>query len=76
MTNPQNPHHSQGWKAEGIPPKIRYKTRMSILATAIQHSFGSPSHGDQRRKRHKRNPNGEGRRETSKTLTVTRYCPS
>ena len=29
---------------------------MSILATFIQHSFGRPSHGNQRRKK-KRNPN-------------------
>ena len=27
---------------------------MSTLATIIQHSFGSPSHGNQRRKRNKR----------------------
>ena len=33
------------------------KTRMSTLATVIQHSFGSPSHGNQRRKRNKRNTN-------------------
>ena len=30
---------------------MRNKTRMSTLATIIQHSFGSPSHGNQRRKR-------------------------
>ena len=30
---------------------IRNKTRVPILATIIQHSFGSPSHGNQRRKR-------------------------
>ena len=28
---------------------------MSTLATISQHSFGSPSHGNQRRKRNKRN---------------------
>ena len=37
--------------------RIRNKTRMSTLATLIQHSFGSLSHGNQRRKRNKRNPN-------------------
>ena len=37
---------------------------MSTLATFIQYSFGSPSHGDQRRKRNKRNPNWK----RSKTL--------
>ena len=30
---------------------------MSTLATFIQHSFGSPSHSNQRRRRNKRNPN-------------------
>ena len=32
---------------------------MSTLATFIQHSFGSPTHSNQRRKRNKRNPNGK-----------------
>ena len=32
-------------------------TRMSILITFIQHSFGSPSHGNQKIKRKKRDPN-------------------
>ena len=30
---------------------------MSTLTTIIQHSFVSPSHGNQKRKRNKRNPN-------------------
>ena len=30
---------------------------MSTLATFIPHTFGSPSHGNQRRKRNKSNPN-------------------
>ena len=34
---------------------------MSTLATTLQHSFGSPSHGNQRIKRDKRNPNWNGR---------------
>ena len=34
---------------------------MSTLATFIQHSFGSPSQGNQRRKRNKRNPNWKRR---------------
>ena len=34
---------------------------MSTLATLIQHSFGSPSHGNQRRKRNKRNTNWKRR---------------
>ena len=32
---------------------------MSNLATVIKHSFGSPSQGNQRRKRNKRNTNGK-----------------
>ena len=36
-------------KIKGISSKIRNKTRMSTLATIIQHSVGSPSHGNQRR---------------------------
>ena len=39
------------------------------LSPLIQHSFGSPSHSNQRRKRHKRNPN---RKRRSKTVTVCR----
>ena len=35
---------------------------MSTLATFIQHSFGSPSHNNQRRKRNKRNPTWKRRR--------------
>ena len=40
---------------------------MSTLATFIQHSFGSPSHGDLKRKRNRRNPNWRRR---SKTVTA------
>ena len=40
---------------------------MSTLATFIQHSFGSPSHSNQRRKRNKTNPNSKIR---SKTVTI------
>ena len=42
---------------------------MSTLATTIQHSFGSPSHSNQRSKRNKKNPNWKGR---SKTNTIHR----
>ena len=38
---------------------------MSTLATIIQHSFGSPSHDNQRRKRNKRNTNWKRRRKLS-----------
>ena len=39
-----------GEKAESISSKIRNKTRMSSLTTFIEHRFGSPSQGNQRRK--------------------------
>ena len=41
-------------KTESIPPKIRNKTRVSTFTTIIQHSSGSPSYKNQR-KRNKRN---------------------
>ena len=39
-----------------MPAKIRNKTRVSTFTTIIQHSSGSPSYSNQRRKRNKRNP--------------------
>ena len=42
---------SQWWKTESIPTKVRNKTKVSTFTTIIQHSFGSPSYGNQRRKR-------------------------
>ena len=39
-------------------------TRMSTLATLIQHISGSPSHGNQRKKRNKRNTNWKRRSKT------------
>ena len=57
-----------GEKAESIRCKIRDKTRVSILTTIIQHSFGSPTYGNQRRKRNKSNPD----QKISKALTVCR----
>ena len=56
-----------GDKTESISSKIRNKTRMSTLTTIIQHSSGSPSRGNQRRKRNKRNTNWKRR---NKTVTV------
>ena len=37
-------------KIENISAKIRNKITVSTFTTIIQHSFGSPSHGNQRRK--------------------------
>ena len=54
-------HHSLWCKAESISCKIRNKTRVPVHSCHyfIQHSFGSPSYGSQRRKRNKRNPFGK-----------------
>ena len=62
--------HPQWWKIESISPKISNQTRVPTLTTTIQHSFGSPSHSSQRRKRNKRNPDWKRR---SKTPTVCRW---
>ena len=39
-----------------IPPKIRNKTRVSTFTTIIQHSFGSLTYSNPRRKRNKWKP--------------------
>ena len=39
-----------GDKLKALSPKIRNQTRVSTLATIIQHSSGSPSYSNQRRK--------------------------
>ena len=56
-------------KIESISPKVRKKTNVHTLTTTFQHSFGSFSHGNQRRKRNKGNTDWKRR---SKTLTVCR----
>ena len=61
--------YPQWWKIKSISPKVRNKTRVPTLTTTIQHSFGSFSHSNQRRKRNKRNPNWK----RSRTLTVCRW---
>ena len=58
-----------GGKPKSIPPKIRNKTRVPTFTTIIQHSSGSSSYSNQRRKRNKRNPDWKRR---SKALTVCR----
>ena len=57
-----------GEKLKAFPLKSGKKTRVPTLTTTIQHSFGSFSHSNQRRKRNKRNPGWK----RSKTLTVCR----
>ena len=59
-----------GEKLKNISFKIRNKTMMSKLTTFIQHSFGSPSHSYQKRKRNKRSSNWQRR---TKTVTVCRW---
>ena len=58
MTNPLLTSYSLV-KTKSFPSKIRNKTRMHILAVSIQHSFGSFSHRNQRRKRNKRKQIGK-----------------
>ena len=50
-------------------PQVRNKTRVLILTTTIQHSFGSFGHSNQSRKRNKGNPDWKRR---NKALTVGR----
>ena len=50
-----------GEKLKAFPSKIRNKTRMSTFTTIVQHSSGSPSYSNQRRKRNKRNPDQKRR---------------
>ena len=57
-----------GEKLKAFPPKIRNKTGVSTFTTIIQHSSGSPSYNNQRRKRNKMNPDEK----RSKSLTVCR----
>ena len=56
-----------GEKLKGFPLRSGTRQGMSMLATLIQHSFGSPSHSNQRRERNKWNTNWKRRR---KTVTV------
>ena len=58
-----------GEKLKAFPSTIRNKTRVSTFTTIIQHSSGSPSYNNQRRKINKRNPDQKIR---SKALNVCR----
>ena len=40
-----------GEKLKAFPPKIRKETKVSTFITVIQHSSGSPSYSNQRRKK-------------------------
>ena len=63
-------HYPQWQEIESISSKIRNKIKLPTLTTGIPHSFGSPSHSNQRIKGNKRNPYWERR---IKTLTVCRW---
>ena len=60
---PLDPAGARPWHC-----KIRNKKRVSTFTTITQHSSGSPSYSNQRRKKNKRNPD----RKRSKTLTICR----
>ena len=49
----QSKHYPQWQKIESISSKIKKKTRVPTLTTTIQHSFGSPSHSNQKKKKEK-----------------------
>ena len=70
ILQPHSKYYPQCWKTESISFKTRNKSRVSTLTDTIQHSFGSPSYGNQRRTRNKMNPY---RKRRSKTLTVCRW---
>ena len=53
-------------KTESTSSKIKNKTTVPTLTTVIQHSLGSPSHGNQKIKRDRRNSDWK----RSKTFTV------
>ena len=55
-------HYPQWWKTEIISSKIRNETRVPTLTSTIHHSFGSPSHSNQRRKRNKQDPDWKRRK--------------
>ena len=58
-----------GEKLKAFPLRSGTRQRCPTLTTIIQHSFGSPSHSIQRRKRNERNTDWKRR---SKTVTVCR----
>ena len=60
----------KGEKLKAVPLEIRNKKSVSTFTTVIQHSSGSPTYNNQRRKRNKRNPDQKGR---SKALIFCRW---
>ena len=58
-----------GEKLKALPLRLGARQGCFTFTTIIQHSSGSPSYSNQRRKRNKRNPD---RKKRSKALTVCR----
>ena len=58
-----------GEKLKAFPLRSGNKTRVSTFTAIIQHSSGSPSYNNQRRKRNKRNTD----QKRSKALTICRW---
>ena len=58
-----------GEKLNEFPLRSGVRQGCPPLANTIKHSYRIPSHGNQRRKRNKRNPNWKGR---TKTITIFR----
>ena len=57
-------HHTQWAKTTSVPLNTRNKTGKSTFSSLIQHTTGSPRHGNQTRRRNKRHPNWKGRSKT------------
>ena len=55
---------------ESISLKVSNKARVPTLTTTIQHSFGSCSHSNQRRKRNKINPDWKRRIKTLQKMGI------
>ena len=58
-----------GEKLKEFPLRSGIRQGCLLSPLTLHHSFGSPSHSNQRSKRNKRNPNWKG---TSKTITICR----
>ena len=61
--------------AKSISSKIGNKTRRPALASFIQHSFGSCSHTEQRRKKNKGDADWKGRRKCDCLQVLSHFSP-
>ena len=60
-----------GEKLKAFPLRSVRRQGLSTFTTIIQHSSGSPSYSNQRRKRNKRNPNWKRSSKASCTLLLS-----